>query len=144
MVEYERYQDLFDLVLTDPPYIYGAEQYGNDPRDLCLIKDLDDYNAKMERCLLNLKRLIKPSNFKKKIFHPIVLKVGSGRRGKTGLVDMATELEIIARRIPNLILHDKITNELKSAYQSYNIDTCIENRYTVKSHETNLVFVKYE
>ena len=144
MVEYEQAKDLFDLVLTDPPYIYGAEQYGNDERDLCLIKDLDDYNAKMERCLINLQRLIKPSNFKKKIFHPIVLKVGSARRGKTGLVDMATELEIVARRIPNLILHDKITNELKSAYQSYNIGTCIKNRYTVKSHETSLVFVKYE
>jgi len=143
LVEYERYQDLFDLVLTDPPYIYGAEQYGNDERDLCLIKDLDDYNAKMERCLLNLKRLIKPSDFKRKIFHPIILKVGSGRRGTTGLVDMATELEIIARRV-GLTLHDKIFNELKSAYQSYNLGKCIENRYTVKSHETNLVFVKYE
>jgi len=143
LVEYQCHSNLFDLVINDPPYIYGAEQYGNDERDLCLIKDLDDYNAKMERCLLNLKRLIKPSDFKKKIFHPIVLKVGSARRGTTGLVDMATELEIIARRI-GLTLHDKIFNELKSAFQSYNLSKCIENRYTVKSHETSLVFVKYE
>ena len=56
---------------------------------------------------------------------------------------MATELEIIAKEI-GLILHDKIINELRSAFQSYNLGRCIENRYTVKSHETNLVFVKYQ
>ena len=142
LAEFAEFTDHFHLVLNDPPYIYGAEQYGDDKRDLCHLKTLEEYNAAMKRCLLNLKRLIKPSNFRTKEFHPIILKVGSGRRGETGLVDMATELEIIAREI-GLILHDKIINELRSAFQSYNLGRCIENRYTVKSHETNLVFVKY-
>jgi len=143
LAEYASDESIFDLCLTDPPFIYGMEQYGNDdPRDLCLIKDVRSYNIQMERCLLNLKRLIKPSNFKTKTFHPIVMKVGSGRRGKTGLVDMATEIEIIARKI-GLVVHDKIHNELSSVYQSYNLHRCIENGYTVKSHETSVVMVKY-
>ena len=139
--EYGSRESIFDLCLTDPPYL-GAEQYGDDPRDLCLLKDVDSYNKKMERCLTNLKRLIKPSDFKKKIFHPVVMKLGSVRRGETGLVDMATEIEIIARKV-GLVLHDKIHNELHSAYQSYNLHRCIENGYTVKSHETSVVLVKY-
>ena len=92
--------------------------------------------------MINLKRLIKPSVWKDKEFHPIVMKVGSGRRGETGLIDMATELEIIGREI-GLVLHDKIINTLNSAFQSFNVGRCIKNHYTVKSHETSLVFGKY-
>ena len=139
--EYGSRESIFDLCLTDPPYL-GAEQYGDDSRDLCLLKDVDSYNKQMERCLTNLKRLIKPSDFKKKIFHPIVMKLGSVRRGETGLVDLATEIEIITRKV-GLVLHEKIHNELHSAYQSYNLHRCIENGYTVKSHETSVVLVKY-
>ena len=144
MVEYKETVDHFDLIINDPPYILGAEKYAEnpDPRDLCLTKSVEEYNLKMEECMINLKRLIKPSNFKRKVFHPIVMKVGSARRGETGLIDMATELEIIGRRI-GLVLHDKVINTLNSVFQSYNLGRCIENKYAVKSHETNLVFVKY-
>ena len=61
--EYKDHENLFDLVTTDPPYIMNAENYGSDKRDLCHIKDLDVFNSKLEECLTNLKRLIKPSNF---------------------------------------------------------------------------------
>ena len=140
--EYEDQQDIWDLVTCDPPYIFNAETYGADPRDLCLVKDLETFNNKMECCLRNLKRLIKPSSFSKKEFHPIVMKVGSARRGETGLIDMATELEIIGRRL-GLVLHDKVINVLDSQWGMFNVSRCIEHRYTVKIHETNLVWVKY-
>ena len=140
--EYGDQQDIWDLVTCDPPYIFNAETYGADPRDLCLVKDLESFNTKMEGCLRNLKRLIKPSSFSKKEFHPIVMKVGSARRGKTGLIDMATELEIIGRRL-GLVLHDKVINILDSQWGMFNVSRCIEHRYTVKIHETNLVWVKY-
>jgi len=142
LVEYSDSSNKFDLILNDPPYILGAEEYGSDSRDLCAVKSVDEYNQKMEVCLLNLKRLIKPSNFQTKEFHPIVMKLGSGRRGETGLIDMCTEVETIAKKI-GLIIHDKIFSELRSAFQSYNIKRCLEHKYTVKSHETNLVMVKY-
>ena len=142
LAEYANDENIFDLVSTDPPFIFGAEQYGEHPKDLCLVKELEPFNDKMEECLLNLKRLIKPSHFKQKVFHPIVFKVGSGRRSDKGLIDMATELEIIGRRI-GLTLHDKIINHIYSAWGMFNTSRCIDNRYTVKVHETCLVFVKY-
>lgn len=145
LAEYESYRDHFDLIINDVPYIFGAEDYeSGDDRDLCKVKNLDEYHKRMDVCLQNMKRLIKPSSWKDKVFHPIVMKVGSGRRNSlgTGLVSMDVELEIIARKI-GLTIHDRIFNELRSAFQSYNIGRCIENRYTVKSHECSLVMVKY-
>ena len=142
MVEYAEATDIADLLLLDPPY-YGAEVYGNDERDLCHIKDVAKFNARFKTCLINMKRLIKPSSFKDKVFKPIIIKCGSIRRGSRGLVEMKTEIEILAREV-GLVLHDVIINELRSAYQSYNVGRSIEDRYTIKSHETNLVFLKYE
>jgi len=141
--EYDGKEEIWDLVTFDPPYVFNAETYGEDPRDLCHIKDLDAFNGKLEECLLNLKRLVKTSSFAKKEFHPIVIKVGSGRRGEMGLIDMATEVENIASRI-GLVLHDKVINVLDSQWGMFNVSRCIDHRYTVKIHETNLVFVKYQ
>ena len=93
--------DHFDLIINDVPYIFGAEDYeSGDDRDLCKVKNLDEYHKRMEVCLKNMKRLIKPSSWKDRVFHPIVMKVGSGRRNTlgTGLVSMDVELEIIARK----------------------------------------------
>ena len=90
-----------------------------------------------------MKRLIKPSNYKSKIFRPIIIKCGSIRKGDQGIVDMADEIITMAKDI-GLVLHDKIFNELRSATQHYNVGRCIENRFTIKSHETNLIFLKYE
>ena len=140
--EYEGQESIWDLVTFDPPYILNAENYGEDPRDLCKIKDLDQFNAKLEECLLNLKRLVKLSSFAEKRFHPIVIKVGSARRGETGLIDMSTEVEIIARSI-GLILQDKVINVLDSQWGMVNTSRCLEHKYSLKIHETNLVFLKY-
>lgn len=141
--EYEDHSDHFDLISTDPPFLFGVEPYGTDPRDLCTIKDVDGYVARMTTCLKNLKRLIKPSSFNQKIFHPIVMKVGSSRRGEMGFIDLATEFEIIGRQL-DLCLHDKVINILDSQWAMFNLSRCIDHRYSVKIHETNLVFVKYD
>ena len=71
------------------------------------------------------------------------MKVGSQRKQGEGFFDMATDIEMIARRI-GLTLHDKIYNELKQSFQSFTYKTCFDNRYTVKLQECNLVFVDYE
>ena len=115
----------------------------NDDRDLCYIKDVDQFNTTFKKSLINMKRLIKPSNYKSKIFRPIIIKCGSIRKGDQGIVDMADEIITMAKDI-GLVLHDKIFNELRSATQHYNVGRCIENRFTIKSHETSLVFLKYE
>jgi len=143
MNEYKEDSNIIDLFLLDPPY-YNAEDYGsNDDRDLCYSKDVETFNARFKQCLINMKRLVKPSDYKKKIFKPIIIKCGTIRRGDKGIIDLSTEIEILAKEI-NLVLHDKIVGELRSATQHYNVGRCIKNRYTIKSHETSLVFVKYE
>ncbi len=140
--EYEGQENIWDMVTFDPPYIFQRETYGDDPRDLCHLRDLDQFNAKLETCLRNLKRLIKPSNWEKRIFHPIVIKVGSARDGKNGITDMATEVEMISRKL-DLKVHDKVMNVLNSQWAMFNVSRCIDNRYSIKVHESNLVLVKY-
>ena len=143
MEEYKNESNMIDCFINDVPYVLGAEEYTEDERDLCNYKNLDDYYKKIETMMINMKRLIKPSNYKEKIFHPIIMKMGSQRRGERGLITMDTDIEMIGRK-HSLILHDKIINELKPTLQNYNLQRCIENRYTIKLQETNLVFLKYE
>ena len=144
MEEYKGNSNMIDCFINDVPYILGAENYrSNDERDLCYHKDLDSFYDKINIMMGNMKRLIKPSNYDEKIFHPIIMKLGSQRRGDRGLMTMDTDVEMIARK-HGLILHDKIINELKPTLQNYNLQRCIENRFTVKLQETNLVFLKYE
>ncbi len=142
LTEYAEQENVFDLVSFDPPYVGNPEKYGSDPRDLCLVKDIDQFNSKMEECLINLKRLIKKSSWDKKEFHPIAIKVGSCRRGEDGLTDMSTEIEVIARRI-GLKLHDKVVNVLDSQWAMFTLSRCIDHKYSVKTHETTLILVKY-
>ena len=143
MVKFKEASNMIDLFINDIPYILSAEKYTDDPRDLCNIKDLDGFYARVEVMMTNMKRLIKPSNYEKGIFKPIIMKVGSQRRGTKGFIDMATDIEMLARK-HSLILHDKIMNELRPSMQSYIINTSFQKRFTMKIHETNLVFVKYE
>ena len=144
MEEYRSKSNMIDCIINDVPYILGAEDYETkDERDLCYIKDLESYYKKIDIMMGNMKRLIKPSNYEEKIFHPIIMKIGSQRKGDKGLITMDTDIEMIARK-HSLILHDKIINELKPTLQNYNVQRCIENKYTIKLMETNLVFLKYE
>ncbi len=142
MVEYSQASDMVDLFINDIPYI-GAEKYTDDPRDLCNVKDLDQFYNRVEVMLRNMKRLVKPSSYEKKVYKPIIMKVGSVRKQGKGLYDMQTDIELAARRV-GLTLWDKITSELKPTFQSFILQKCIANRFTVKSHETSLVFCKFE
>ena len=59
------------------------------------------------------------------------------------LSDMATEIEMISRRL-NLVVHDKVINVLDSMWGMFNMSRVIDNRYSLKIHETSLVLVKYQ
>ena len=144
MVEYAEASNMIDLIMNDIPYIFSAEKYTDDPRDLCNLPKLEDFYERVEVMMINMKRLIKKSNYAKNIFHPIIMKVGSQRKPKGGgYFDMATDIELIARKI-GLTLHDKIYNELKSAMQAYALKNCFDKRMSLKLHECNLVFLDYE
>ena len=143
MEEYKEASNIIDLFINDIPYILSAEKYNDDPRDLCNIKDLDGFYERVEVMMKNMKRLIKTSNYEEGVIKPIIMKVGSQRRGNKGLMTMDTDIEMIARKI-GLTLHDKIINELRPSMQSYIINTSFQKRFTMKIMETNLIFVKYE
>ena len=70
------------------------------------------------------------------------MKVGSQRRGGKGITDMATDIEIIARKV-GLTLHDKIYSQLKPSMQSYTMNKSFQKRFSMKLHETNLIFLDY-
>ena len=143
MVEYKDASNCIDLFMNDIPYIFSTEKYTDDPRDLCNLPKLDDFYERVEVMMTNMKRLIKKSNWEKKIFKPIIMKVGQQRKQKQGYFDMATDIELIGRRL-NMTLHDKIYTELRQAMQTFSIKSCFENRYSMKLHECNLIFVDYE
>ena len=143
MVEYQSESNIIDLFMNDIPYIFSTEKYSDDPRDLCNLPKLDDFYERVEVMMTNMKRLIKKSNWDKKIFKPIIMKVGQQRKQKQGYFNMATDIEIIARRI-GLTLHDLIYTELDTSTKIFYQRNCYENKYSMKSHECNLVFLDYE
>tara|TARA_Y100001972_G_C7645709_1_gene324489 strand:- start:359 stop:1855 length:1497 start_codon:yes stop_codon:yes gene_type:complete len=143
MKELSENKNLLDLALTDIPY-FQAEIYNrDDSRDLGNIKKIDEFLVKIEKYLINIKRLIRSSSYSSKIFKPIIIKCGTKRLGKLGVIDLGTEIEILAKKV-GLVVHDKIYNELRSSFAPYGLKQSIENKYTIKSHETNIVLLKYD
>ncbi len=139
--EYQGYSEYFDAIVTDPPYVLKAEVYSEDPREIGNL----DHNEYMKRIKLNMERcyeLIKTSNFEEKIFHPVIYKVGTGRKGKRGIVDMDTDFQIVAREV-GFVLWDKVTNQLNTPFKAFNFERNFLNKYVQKNYEVNLVFCKF-
>ena len=97
MVEYATAENMIDLFINDIPYIFSTEKYTDDPRDLCNLPKLEDFYERVEVMMKNMKRLIKKSNYSQKIFHPIVMKVGSQRKRELGLFDMQQILKLLTQ-----------------------------------------------
>ena len=142
--EYDGQENIFDLVTTDPPYLAGAERYTDDDRCLGNIKDQDLFLQRMELCPCEPQASNKPSNWEKKNissnshqdWFSLVVE-------KEGLVEMCTPIENLAKQ-HGLVLHDKVINVLNSHWGLFNVRRCMDYRYGVKKHETNLVFLKYD
>ena len=141
LAEYKNEKDILDCCINDIPYPLGTEKYTDDPRDLCNVMDLEQYYDRVEVMLGNLYRLIKPSDYKQKIFKPIIMKCSSVRKGSQGIHSMDTDIELRARKV-NLTLHDKIISEHRPTLNY--LQKCINSRYTLKTHEIVLVFLKYQ
>jgi len=140
--ELDCYKDHFDAIVTDPPYVLQPEKYTNDERDLCN-QTHDEY---LKRIKLNFQRcyqLIKKSDFDKKEFFPVIFKVGTGRRGKSGIIDMDKEFQQIANEV-GLVTWDKLTNKLNTPYAALNWERNFRMKYVQKNYEVSLVFVKFD
>lgn len=139
--EFEGYTDHFDAIVTDPPYVLKAEKYTCDDRDLCNHSHAEFLN----RIKLNLMRcydLIKTSSFERKEFFPVIFKTGTGRRGKSGIIDMDSIFQDIASEI-GFTLWDKLTNQLHTPYAAVNWERNFRLKYVQKNYEVSLVFVKF-
>ena len=136
--------EYLDAVITDPPYVtfQAAEVYSEDDRDLSHMNN----TMFMDRIRHNFKqlhRLIKTSSFEDKIFYPVIFKVGSGRDGKNGIIDMDADFQAAAKEA-GFVLYDKVFNQLQTPFASTNWERNYINKYVMKSHEVNLVFMKFK
>lgn len=134
--------EVFDACISDTPYVFQAEDYGCSDWDIGKL-DNDAFFEKIDTMIGNLSRLIRRSNYDIKSFHPIILKVGSGRRGAGGIVDMDYEFQRIAKQY-KLVLWDKMHNRLDNVWGNLNAVRNYKHSYVQKSHETNLVWVRFD
>ena len=132
----------FDAVISDPPYVLQAEDYGCSDWDIGKL-DIDAYFEKIDILMGNLKRLIKPSDYKTRTFHPIILKVGSARRAETGIIDMDYEFQRLAKK-HSLCMWDKLLNKCEGVWGNLNANRNYRHGYVQKAHETNLCWVKFD
>ena len=140
--EFDCYTEHFDAIVTDPPYVLKAEKYTDDERDLCNCSH-DEF---LKRIKLNFHRcyeLIKTSDFNRKEFYPVIFKTGTGRRGKSGIVDMDSIFQNIANEV-GFTLWDKLTNQLHTPYAAVNFERNFKLKYVQKNYEVSLVFVKFD
>ena len=139
--EFKDESEILDAVVTDPPYVLQAEKYTGDDRDLSNVTH-DVYMQKIHKNFIELARLIKTSNFDDKQFFPVIFKVGTGRRGNGGIIDMDSDFQLAAKEA-GFVLWDKMFNKLNSPWASVNWERNYLNRYVQKNYEVNLVFCKF-
>ncbi len=139
--EYEGKKEYFDAIVTDPAYCLKAEKYSSDERELGN-RPHDEYL----KCIrINFQRcydLIKTSNFKEKLFYPVIFKVSHGRKQDEGITDMDFDFQLIARDI-GFKLWDKLTNQLHTPFASVNFQRNYIHKVVQKNYEVNLVFCKF-
>jgi len=135
-------ENYLDAVITDPPYVCNAERYSKEEKDISSLNH-KGYMDAIHTNLKNLYRLIKTSNFEEKKFYPVIIKVGTGRKGAQGIIDMDADFQYLARQC-GFVLWDKLFNQLSSPFAQLNWERNYVNRYTQKNYETNLVFCKFK
>jgi ParB family chromosome partitioning protein len=132
-----------DGVITDPPYYENSEVYSDNPFDLSRMKR-GIYLERISVFFANLRTIVKPSNIGgENRIYPVIVKVGSYRRGKSGLIDMAIDYQIIAERC-GWVLWDKSFISLNTAMQSVGFQRNYLHGYVTKNYETILVFAWFQ
>ena len=136
--------EYLDAVVTDPPYVHfeAAEVYSEDDRDLSHMNNTM-FMDKIRHNFKQLHRLIKTSSFEDKIFYPVIFKVGTGRQGKYGIIDMDADFQAAAKEA-GFVLWDKVFNQLQTPFGSTNWERNYINKYVQKNYEVNLVFCKFK
>ena len=118
--------------ITCPPYC-NLEEYESVDNQLSDIKDYDVFLAKIENCISNVKRVLKPGGF-------VCWVVGDWR--DSGGYKMFT-YDVISRfRGQGFIPHDTVIIKNNSPFAAFQAYKCACKRITSKIHETIVVFRK--
>jgi hypothetical protein len=131
--------DVFDGVFTCPPY-YEIEKYSGEPGDLSYLSE-SEFNSRMQILFHSLYRLVRPSGRQRPDIHPVVMTVGSVRRGEKGLVDMDYVFQGMAREA-GFVLHDKVITKNRTPGAGFTFRRNWGLGFATKAHETTLVFLK--
>ena len=133
---------ILDAVYTSPPYFNHAERYNTeDPRDLSNMP-LPQFLEKAETLFENISRLIKISDYKNRIFKPIIMTLGTARDGENGILDMSYHFQTIANR-HGLTLWDLIHAEVNNPFAWSSHQTNYNLGFVTKNYETQVVWVKF-
>lgn len=138
--EYKDKENCFDAVFTCPPY-YSLEKYSGEEGDLSHLEE-QEYNKRIFIMFKNLYRLIKQSNYKKQLFYPVIITVGSLRRGEYGLLDMDRVFQRLATK-NGFVLHDKLITENLTPGVGFAFRRNYCYKFVTKNYETTLIFLKY-
>jgi len=141
MKEYAAYAEVFDGVFSSPPYYLKAEPYNNIEGDLCNMS-IAEFDAKIDEMFGNLSRLIKRSNYQKKVFKPIIMVLGTARDGTNGIQDMSFTFQEIAKRW-GLTLWDQMFIELNNPHVWTALQRNYEFKFVHKNYESQMVWVKF-
>ena len=97
MRPFDNQSEVFDAVITDPPYLNCPDLYTEEKEDLSNMTQ-EEWEEKMSQAFSNYARLIKTSSVKDKVFHPIMMRMESD--------PSETELENSMRSIMHQKEHD--------------------------------------
>ncbi len=139
LTPYEGQQDVFDGCFTCPPY-YSTEEYSGEPGDLSHVS-VAEFDKAIDRLFTHLHRLVKPSGKHRPDIHPVVITVGTFRRGELGLVDMDHQFQSSAAKA-GFLLHDKVITHNIPPAAGFTFRRNFGSGFVCKAHETTLVFVK--
>jgi ParB family transcriptional regulator, chromosome partitioning protein len=138
---YKNKKDLFDGVITCPPWFKGPEKYSGLNGDLSY-KSTPDFMKSIDEMFVHLSRLIKKSNYEKKKFYPVIITIGTSRDGKDGMLDMDYEFQHSARK-SGFTLWDKRIDEVRNSSLRIGWSKKYESKYVPKNHETTLIWIHY-
>ena len=141
MKELEGESEIIDAVFTSPPYYNHAEPYSDNPLDLCNMK-VEEFDEKIDLMFSNLTRLVKKSDYKKKIFHPAIFVVGTARKGQDGILDMSFTFQAIAKKW-GWKLWDQVFVELNNPHLCTSLQRNFELKFVQKNYESQLCFVRF-
>ncbi len=147
--EYENDNNMFDMVISCPPYLQ-IEKYSGADGDLSYMTD-DEFKNRIDEMFKHLYRLIKPSKYENDLndeeekapIHLIAMTVGSKRDGKNGIIDMDYMFQESARKC-GLVLWDKFITVNRSPFGAFTFRRNYKKSFVNKVHETTLFWAKFE